>query len=205
MAQVQKDDARQRILRSALKIISNCGYEGASIQEIVKAAKVTKPTLYYYFGSKEGLHSALVDWAQDERFDLMQRTVAKHRGFRVQLTALLEALFRFARDHREFTRVCFATAFAAPGEIPNQQQCRNKGSRNFEFVHQLIKEGIAAGELTSSFRSQELAAMIYSQITFYLMSQLLDPKQSQQRQEAKRIIQLFFNGAGSSSSSKRNE
>ena len=50
---------RQRILRVALKIFAECGYKGASVQAIVDAARVTKPTLYYYFKNKAALFQSL--------------------------------------------------------------------------------------------------------------------------------------------------
>ena len=38
---------RRQVLQAALKRLAECGYEGTSVQEIVEAANVTKPTLYY--------------------------------------------------------------------------------------------------------------------------------------------------------------
>lgn len=58
-------DPKERILDVAEKIFAECGFEGASMREIVKAAKVNLATVYYYFGSKEGLLWAVLD----RRFD----------------------------------------------------------------------------------------------------------------------------------------
>ena len=48
----KKDNVKQNILAASLALFSAKGYEGTSVKEIVSAARVTKPTLYYYFGSK---------------------------------------------------------------------------------------------------------------------------------------------------------
>lgn len=48
-------DNRQAILDSALTLFYEKGYDAVGVQQIVEAAGVTKPTLYYYFGSKQGL------------------------------------------------------------------------------------------------------------------------------------------------------
>jgi AcrR family transcriptional regulator len=64
-------DTRQHVLKAALKKFADAGYEGTSVQDIVEAAKVTKPMLYYYFGNKAELYQALVNYAHDERFRLM--------------------------------------------------------------------------------------------------------------------------------------
>jgi AcrR family transcriptional regulator len=48
-------DNRENILQCALDLFYVKGYDAAGVQEIVDAAGITKPTLYYYFGSKKGL------------------------------------------------------------------------------------------------------------------------------------------------------
>lgn len=52
--------AREDILTQATKLFAHQGFSQTSVREIVEAAGVTKPTLYYYFGSKAGLFEALV-------------------------------------------------------------------------------------------------------------------------------------------------
>ena len=54
------NETRRGILRAALKRFANCGYAAASVQQIVGDAKVSKPTLYYYFSDKAALFGALV-------------------------------------------------------------------------------------------------------------------------------------------------
>ena len=48
-------NARARLLETATELFAEKGYAGASVREIVEKAGVSKPVLYYYFKSKEGL------------------------------------------------------------------------------------------------------------------------------------------------------
>lgn len=48
------ESARQ-ILTAAVELFARKGYAATSVREIVEAADVTNPMLYYYFDSKEGL------------------------------------------------------------------------------------------------------------------------------------------------------
>jgi AcrR family transcriptional regulator len=50
----------EQIGRTALTLFARKGYTATSVNEIVEAAGVTKPMLYYYFGSKEQLARHLV-------------------------------------------------------------------------------------------------------------------------------------------------
>ena len=53
-------DNRERILQCALELFYAKGYDAVGVQEIAQKAGITKPTLYYYFGSKYGLLETLL-------------------------------------------------------------------------------------------------------------------------------------------------
>lgn len=180
---------------AALKEFADCGYQGASVQAIVDAAKVTKPTLYYYFSNKAALYQALVDSAHEERYRLMQEAVAKADSLRGKLVEILAALFGFLQGHRELMRLAFATAFASPGELPPKMNYLDKPRRNFEFVHSLIKKELAAGRLDRRFDSEELAYGIYGIMNIYVMSHLILDDYRLNRKTAERIVELFLAGA----------
>lgn len=52
------DEARGRILESALKAFGADGFKGATTRKIAEEAGVSLPALKYYFGGKEGLYLA---------------------------------------------------------------------------------------------------------------------------------------------------
>ncbi len=52
-------DKRRQVLRGARDVFLKRGFEGASMEQIAKAAGVSKGTLYVYFPSKEALFEAL--------------------------------------------------------------------------------------------------------------------------------------------------
>ncbi|GAB3800735.1 hypothetical protein GCM10028819_26640 [Spirosoma humi] len=65
---------RSVLLDSALQLFAQRGYDAVGVREIVEQVRLTKPTLYYYFSSKQGILTALLE----ERFDpfLVQLTEA---------------------------------------------------------------------------------------------------------------------------------
>ena len=187
---------RRKILRCALRRFADCGYAGASVKAIVDAARVTKPTLYYYFGSKAGLFQALIDQAHDERYRLMREAAGQAEGLSAQLTEVLAALFAFINGHRELMRIAFATAFAARGEIPAEINYLPKCERNFEFIHSLVRAGVAAGELARGFSTRELTTGIFGMMTIKVMGHLVDPRRKLTRRDARTIVHLYLDGAG---------
>jgi TetR/AcrR family transcriptional regulator len=48
------------ILDAALDVFSQSGFRGATLDQIAKAAGLSKPNLLYYFASKEAIHVALL-------------------------------------------------------------------------------------------------------------------------------------------------
>jgi AcrR family transcriptional regulator len=186
---------RQHILHVALRHFADRGYAGTSVQDIVDEAKVAKPMLYYYFQSKAGLYQALIDNAHDERFRIINQAAVEGNGLRGKLTAILVALFEFIQKHREVVRLAFASAFAAPGEMPEQLCYKEKCQRNFEFFHDLMKEGLAGGELDARFNSRDLTIAWYGLMNVYAMGQVLQPEISHTEKTARSVVDLFFNGA----------
>lgn len=66
-------DARRAILRSAERIFSEKGLEGARTDAIARAARVNKALLYYYFKSKDDLFLAVFDeYMREAHCEIMQ-------------------------------------------------------------------------------------------------------------------------------------
>jgi AcrR family transcriptional regulator len=188
--------ARRQILQAALKRFAHCGYSAASVQQIVDDAKVSKPTLYYYFRDKAELFQALVHEAHDERYRLMVEAAKRGRGCREKLIEIQAAVFDYFSRNRELMRILFATAFAAPGEIPESlHHLDERRTRNFEFIHTLMKQAQRAGELDRRFDSLDLAFGFYGLLNFYLMAHLVMPCCQLNRKTAERVVELFLAGA----------
>ena len=84
---------RTRLLNAAVRVFDRKGYAGASVREIAELAGVTKPTLYYHFGSKEGLLVAILTQAQREFTALVGRALARQGPVGERIVALCEDAF----------------------------------------------------------------------------------------------------------------
>lgn len=186
---------RRHLLQAALKSFADRGYAATSVQEIVDAARVSKPALYYYFKDKAGLFRALVDQAHDQRYDLMREAAARGGTVVEKLEEIVAGIFEFSLRNRELMRLAFATAFAASGQAPDRLKCREKGKRNFQFLRQIIQEGQEAGDLDTQFSLDELTMGIYGQLNSYVMIRLLVPDCPLDRSTARQIVRLFLRGA----------
>jgi len=110
-----KNSVKQTIEARALELFSAKGYEGVSVSELTEAAGITKPTLYYYFGSKEGLFEAVIQphytrlntiITANAVYDPKPRSY--HEDIYKTLTNLTTAYFTFARENESFYRITLA-------------------------------------------------------------------------------------------------
>ena len=75
---------RERLmLRAAGEAFATHGFHGSSMDEIARAAGITKPMLYRYFGSKEGLYAAYLEMTGRE---LVDKALALRPGLKVLYT-----------------------------------------------------------------------------------------------------------------------
>ena len=84
------------ILDAAEKTFADFGFEGASLRQIVEAAHANLATVYYHFGSKEGLMEAVFSRRfgpiHEEHSQALRRLEEEYKGKPVPLEKLLEAM-----------------------------------------------------------------------------------------------------------------
>lgn len=67
---------RQHVLDAALLVFARYGYRKASVEDVARAADISRPGLYLYFPSKQELFRAAVTSALDRDVAAAERTLA---------------------------------------------------------------------------------------------------------------------------------
>ena len=95
-------DNRELLLDAALDLFYAKGYDAVGVQEIVDRAGVTKPTLYYYFGSKIGLLRNLLE----RGYNILEKGVLEASRMNANLPEVLykvaREFFDYAASHEKF-------------------------------------------------------------------------------------------------------
>jgi AcrR family transcriptional regulator len=105
----------RHLARVAAKLFAERGYEATSVREIVEAAGVAKPTLYYHFQSKEGLASALLTVPLANLVDTLKRIVTTVEDPIVCLEQVIEARYVTFREDPDRGRFIYSLLFGPPG------------------------------------------------------------------------------------------
>lgn len=104
---------RMLLLQCAKELFYAKGYDAVGVQEIVERAGLSKPTLYYYFGSKIGILRTLIEIKFNELRTFVGRALDSQGDIRKHLYCLAEAYcYCFERD-REFYMLMMALFYSA--------------------------------------------------------------------------------------------
>src|SRR5947209_19511022 len=98
----------RHIAQVAARLFAARGYEATPVRAVVEAAGVTKPTLYYHFGSKEGLAQALFTVPMARLIEALRGALDGAGGEAEDLAAMVEAHFAFCREDPDRARFVFA-------------------------------------------------------------------------------------------------
>ena len=96
------------------------GFHGASMDAIAEAAGISKPMLYNYFGSKEGLYVAYVERSGHALLDSMRHAAAPAEPVDERLRAGVLAFLTYVDEHRSGWSVLFNEASSQGGPLAEQ-------------------------------------------------------------------------------------
>jgi AcrR family transcriptional regulator len=88
------------MLTAAEEVFAENGYVASSMDEIAERVGVSKPMLYEYFGSKDGLLISSIRTARAELLAATERSLEGARSAREALERGLRAFFVFIAEHR---------------------------------------------------------------------------------------------------------
>ncbi len=185
---------RERICAAGTRLFCQKGYGSTPVSEIVAAAGVTKPVLYYYFGSKAGLFEALFA-SHFGDFALMLERAGQFGGsLRDKLSRLTRDQFDYASTHVDRLRFVLQAAFSPQHGVPHERFAALMRS-GAHRLHEILAAGIARAEL-KPWPVDQLGLAYLGMVHMYLMRHLNDPGFALDHARADRLVELFLDGAG---------
>ncbi|HNX48887.1 MAG TPA: TetR/AcrR family transcriptional regulator [Thermoanaerobaculaceae bacterium] len=137
---------RERLLAAAVGLFAVKGYAATTVRDILRAAGVTAPVLYYHFGNKEGLFLALV------REGVEKVDAARLEAFK-ETASVVERIRRYCLANvavrREFADLAWVVEaiLSGPPEAAPPFDFRAIVTRMLRQLQDLVEEGVASGEL----------------------------------------------------------
>jgi TetR/AcrR family transcriptional regulator len=125
-------------------LFSSKGYDATSVREICEAAGITKPTLYHFYGSKEGVYRALVDGTLDAFRTTLVSAVEAPGSPVDRLKSVARLHFAKARDNDQLFRFILALIHNPASSAP-----KTDFPRFYEgmvaLLAKVVEDGVRAG------------------------------------------------------------
>lgn len=190
------------ILAAAARLFANKGYDATSTREIAEAAGVTKPTIYYYFHSKEGILNALLSSGISFLTDRLKASNAKGPGTpaRECLEDAVWAFFEFAVEKRDLLRFIHDLSFG-PANLPARKAVVAGFKEVEEEFRRVMARAVAQGVLAPEKAPQ--AAMALRGVTIVYCFEYFEGRVELPRRAAAEAVEGILGGYAKDSSVKK--
>ncbi len=151
---VPENEAARHLAQVAARLFAEQGYDATSIRNIVEAAGVTKPTLYYHFGSKEGLAQALLTRPMTNFVARLRDCLTQSDDPVANLIAQVDAHIEFIREDADRGRFYYALCFGPLGSSLSSEFSHFTAQLSEAFVagvNQVVNSGVVDPARASSF------------------------------------------------------
>lgn len=117
---MSRDQRREQLLDTALRVFSDGGYHATSMDEIAAAAGVSKPVLYQHFPGKRELFLALVKYTLTDLSQRLEHSLASADSNRSQVRNVIDTHFDFVHSRPQAYRLIFNADLMSFPEVAAQ-------------------------------------------------------------------------------------
>lgn len=188
-ASPHSDNVRGRILTSAVKGFSQKGYAATSVRDIAQEARTTKPMLYYYFGSKEGLYSTIVSDYFDGLVRALEAGVAGTKSPEQQLRRFVDVYLDYMIAEEERGLIVLREMFG-PGEKVVGEIVFAYWSRIMALLEVILAQALGAGANASL-----CAISIMGILNMFLLRHAVAGEGFRREEALSQVMDFFLAGA----------
>lgn len=136
---------RERLLAAAARLFAAKGYAATSVRDILGAAKVTAPVLYYHFGSKEGLFVGLLREGLETLDAEVKKALAEAPTAAEKVSAYCRVHLTVQRRFAEHRRIAEALIAGPPKAAPSFD-IKGTFARMVRQLADLVGAAVESGE-----------------------------------------------------------
>ena len=185
-------EVRKRLLSGATDLFASKGYAATTVREIVERAGVTKPVLYYYFRSKEGIYLDLMREPFGRFSAVVEETLHTGGSARERLFRLCLMAYDIFVENLDAARVMYSIYYGPPQGAPFIDF--DAYHRRFqEAVLQVLQEGIRDREFRRVNVHDAMWAVIGA-LNVAMEVELCHSPQSLGRDGVRRVLEIVLEG-----------
>jgi len=201
VADVTESTVKQRLLRAALDLFTERGYAATSVREIVDAAGVTKPVLYYYFKNKEDIYLELFREPFVNFSKVLEDAYNEKGSVRERIVRLFDLIFELFVSRLKEARLMYSIYYGPPQGAPFFD-FDSFHLKMREVIGLIVRKGIEKGELRAV--DADIATwLLNGSLNFVMEEQLCHRSPMIDRSGLLRILDLVFEGLTDKKRKKR--
>lgn len=135
---------KSAIFHSAIKVFSNNGYNGATMDEIASNAGVAKGTLYYHFKSKEEIFKYIITEGVDLMKNEIDEATNKEKNPLEKLKAVCKAQLNLIYKNKDFFKVIASQLW---GKEVRQLELRDIMRCYVTHIEEVVKAAMDVGSI----------------------------------------------------------
>jgi len=154
----------ERLYQAGLDILSVKGYKAATLEELARAAGLTKGAIYFYYGAKDNFVLSMLERITQEFIDEpTEMALALDGSAQEMLVTLLHSGVKYAQTYGREVKFLVLMAI----ELQNEQGgsadlIRRKYQRMRDTIERIVRRGRKSGEFTNRVGIKEFTAFYMS-------------------------------------------
>jgi TetR/AcrR family transcriptional regulator len=158
---------RQKLLIAARREFADGGLAGARVDEIAARAGVNKQLVYHYFGDKDALYLAVLEWVYEEI--RAQERALNLEGLPPQqaIRKLIESSFDHLAAHPDFIVLLNDENRAGAHHVRGSRRLEAMHSPLVSMVDKILKQGVREGTFRRGVNPVQLYISIAGLSYFY--------------------------------------
>lgn len=148
----EKERRRGEFLDAAESLYAKEGWEAVTMDQVARAARLSRALVYVYFRDKDDLLFAIGERAMKQLHQRFAAALDTPGSGRDKVIAIGRAYMGYALEFRHFFDFCsrFQSREASSGATPNEEACHSAGDAVMELLVRAIEIGVADGSISSS-------------------------------------------------------
>ena len=158
---------RRKLLTAARREVASSGLAGARVDEIAARAGVNKQLVYHYFGDKDALYLAVLEWVYEEIRAQERKLNLEGLPPQQAIKKLIESSFDHLAAHPDFIALLNDENRGGAAHVRRSRKLEAMHSPLVSLVSSILAEGVKAGIFRKGINPVHLYISIAGLSYFY--------------------------------------
>jgi AcrR family transcriptional regulator len=152
----EKERRRGEILDAAESLYAKQGWEAVTMDQVARAARLSRALVYIYFRDKDDLLYAIGERAMKLLYQRFAAALETPGTGCDKVDAIGRAYMGYALEFKHFFDFCsrYQGHQMSAAASPNEEACHQAGEAVMDLVVQAIEAGVADGSISSALASE---------------------------------------------------